>query len=192
MPSAPLWKCYGWRACGYRTCHKQALQLYKQAAGKSRHLLVFIKLGVCSLFLRLPKALPGGEFTTVPHRKPQVSSICSIAWGDESWPWAWLANFLGQDGCVVMGLSQIWPSNLFSPSLPQIPIIRRCDRNLCLPLCLRGKKGNIVSFFESWFLEHDEVELWWPPTSFFPMFFWDPFLYNILILDADRSLCLPP
>lgn len=103
----------------------------------------------------------------------------------------WLI-FWVRSGCVVMGLSQIWPSNLFSPSLPQIPIIRRCDRNLCLPLCLRGKKGNIVSFFESWFLEHDEVELWWPPTSFFPMFFWDPFLYNILILDADRSLCLPP
>lgn len=51
-------------------CHKQALQLYKQATGKMRHLLVFLKLGVWSLFLCLPKALPGGELQHASQNTP--------------------------------------------------------------------------------------------------------------------------
>lgn len=52
-------------------------------SGRIRHLLVFTKLGVWSLFLP-SKGTSWPRATMVPHRKPQVSSICSgIAAGPE-------------------------------------------------------------------------------------------------------------
>lgn len=60
-------------------CHRQALQLYKQAIGKIRHLLVFIKLGVWSLFLCLPKALPGRELRqSLPENPRPAASAPSL------------------------------------------------------------------------------------------------------------------
>lgn len=86
----PSWKsvlleCYGWWACGWRRCLKQRVQLYKQASGRIRHLLVFMKLGVWSLFLCLPEALPGRELQWCLTEKSRLAA-----------PARELAYFLGQ------------------------------------------------------------------------------------------------
>ena len=84
-PSVPVcvWKsvllvCYGWQACEEKKGPKQPLQLCKQAAGRIRLLLVFMKLGVWSLFLCLPKALPGREVQAASHRKPRSAASALV------------------------------------------------------------------------------------------------------------------
>ena len=78
MKKSALLAYYGWQAREEKKCPKQPLQLYKQAAGRIRLLLVFMKLGVWSLFLCLPKALPGRELQTASHREPRSAASALV------------------------------------------------------------------------------------------------------------------
>lgn len=157
-------------------CHKQALQLYKQATGKIRHLLVFIKLGVWSLFLCLPKALPGGELQQCLTENPGWQHLLhSLA--DYSWPWAWLANFLDR-----VGFSQIGPSNPGPLLLSQRHWVLECVTGIPAFLCVREKGGSITGFLES---KEPNLQSWffrtlWSFTFMISNFFSSHILFGVL------------
>lgn len=129
---------YSWQACEEKKCPKQLLQLYKQAAGRIRLLLVFMKLGVWSLFLCLPKALPGRELQTVSHRKPRsAASALVLRRLQLALSMAW--EFSGSGVVmVVMAFSQRDPVITAPFSCPRCGIINR-DYS-CLLLGHRGKR----------------------------------------------------
>lgn len=193
MKRSALLAYYGWQAREEKKCPKQPLQLYKQAAGRIRLLLVFMKLGVWSLFLCLPKALPGRELQTASHREPR-SAASALVLGrlQLALSMAWECSGSGV-ATAVMALSQRDPVVTAPFSCP------RCDdyqQGLFLPSfgSQREKKGSIVVFLggpETQFPELRFRKSWdWPLLAIvFCVLLVYPILHTTFILTADRSLC---
>lgn len=89
-----------------------------------------MKLGVWSVFLCLPEALPGRELQWGLTEKPRpAASAQELSRLQLAQSMACLFSGSGAE-VVAVGLSQRGPSNLCSPSpAPNALILRRCDRD---------------------------------------------------------------